>query len=40
MQFSKIMTAETAEILWNVAENVGGRAWNRTRDLVLIRDAL
>ena len=40
MQFSKIETAESAEIGWNLVEKVGGRAWSRTRDLVLIRDAL
>ena len=39
MQFSKIETAGTAEIV-GIYEKVGGRAWSRTRDLVLIRDAL
>ena len=40
MQFSKIETAESAEIAGIIHEKVGGRAWSRTRDLVLIRDAL
>ena len=39
MQFSKIRTAGTAEIL-GICEKVGGRDWSRTSDLVLIRDAL
>ena len=39
MQFSKSEPAGTAEI-GGINEKVGGRAWSRTRDLVLIRDAL
>ena len=39
MQFSKIETAETAEIV-GIFGMVGGRDWSRTSDLVLIRDAL